>query len=419
MKKRKLLQVLAREVQMLHIAIRDCERAEDALEAAKAGVPDPDDRRQAQALQDKMAASLFRPGLYRYDGTGFRPVEEPALVDDAFQPGLYRYDGTGFEPVEELELVEHERSLREGVQVERDRWRAIGKEVRAILKAGPEDTLKAAALGWVERYANLEQQRRHDTDVLKRHAKLLKADIDERDARIAGLKKDCAELLASSDEGRDETRRLREELAGTRKVQQELEEGWIAMEQQRNDLKDANDGLKRDLQVVKDEVSRLTSANAARCEQASQAEEQVRELEEECGKWRKRSAEALAGQVRAQERVRELEEELHEKRLHWIPGPNVSAKGKEPMLSVGSTFTPPDCGLDGSSSFADEEGPPSPPRFEASLVRDPAGTAVGWQVWDRTKQEVKACWHENAQRTLAEAEGMARDDANRLNGEDE
>ena len=166
-------------------------------------------------------------------------------------------------------------------------------------------------------------------DDLKCHAELLKDDIDERNARIRQLEE----------------------------VNEERFQAQVT-------LKEANAGLKHDLQVVKDEVDRLTSANVARCEQASKAEEQVRELEEE----------------------------LHEKRMHWIPGPNVSAKMKVPDRTL---------------------------RYDVFLMRnETSGRPIGWQVWDRVKHETWDCWIDNGQRTLDEAEAIARREAKRLNEED-
>ena len=62
--------------------------------------------------------------------------------------------------------------------------------------------------------------------------------------------------------------------------------------------------------------------------------------------------------------------------------------------------------------------PDALPRYEVYLMRSDSGKPVGWQVWDRVKHETWGCWIDNGQRTLDEAEAVARRQAKRLNEED-
>ena len=273
-------------------------------------------------LQRKLGRKAYHLNQARAVQAAQANAQADAVVDKAvglFRPGLYRYDGTGFEPVEEAEQVARLRRQVEALEADVEARRTVYRKVGGLLgccATGP-DILAA-----------IERETEQVAD-LKRHAELLKADVDERNERIRQL------------EEVNEERFQRQ-----REVEEALAKAARELHLRRDALKDANDGLKHDLQALKDELDRLTSANAARCEQASKAEERVRELEKECGKWTKRSAQALAGEARAVERMRELEAELHEKRMHWIPGPNVSAKVAADLPK-----------LDVETGFADAAGP--------------------------------------------------------------
>ena len=136
----------------------------------------------------------------------------------------------------------------ERLQADAEARRAVYQKLRSLLGCRADGP---SILGAVESV----KERCAD---LNRHAELLKADIDDRNVRIGQLERDLARAV-----------------------------------EQREELRAANEGVKRDMQGLKDEVDRLTSANAARCEQASRAEERVREVEEEREEWRRRYAEAV------------------------------------------------------------------------------------------------------------------------------